>query len=38
MKEGLVMNEEKIISLTEQWNYGLGANVVNKNEKKKVED
>ena len=32
------MSEEKIVSLTEQGNYGLGANVISEDEKKKVEE
>ena len=30
------MSDEKIVSLTEQGNYGLGANVISEDEKKKV--
>lgn len=32
------MDEEKIVSLTEQGNYGLGANVISEDEKRKVEE
>ena len=32
------MSEEKIVSLTEQGNYGLGANVISEDEKRKVEE
>ena len=32
------MSDEKIVSLTEQGNYGLGANVISEDEKKKVEE
>ena len=32
------MSDVKIVSLTEQGNYGLGANVISEDEKKKVEE